>query len=464
MNRRNFVSRGFGAAGAGAVGAMLPGCGVLRPTPGPAVPRQGRGRVVIVGAGIAGLAAATALRDMGLRDVVVLEARDRIGGRIWTNRIGGGIPVDLGASWIHGVEGNPITAIAADNGIDTTPTDYDNASVHFHGGDEAHPTRNRVVRGFWTLARSARSTPLQAVYERYARSLAAEDRHYLAYVLNTVVEHEFGADISDLSFASVSGGGSFAGNDALFATGYVQIVDYLAQGLDIRLEHPVTDIDYAGPGVVLRTEAGTTFEAAAVVVTVPLGVLKSGSPVFQPALPRRKRRAIDQLGMGVLNKTCLLFDHVFWQEDVELVGYVGAETGQWAETLNLYPYTGQPILMMFNAGSYGARIEAMPDAEVVSQALAALTDMYGSVPQPKDALITRWRSDPWSYGSYSYVPVGSSFRRHVDLAGPADGKVFFAGEATHRDYPATVHGAFLSGVRAAREVAMHLDAPVERLA
>ena len=286
----------------------------------------------------------------------------------------------------------------------------------------------------------------------------------MAYVLNTVVEHEFGADIADVSFDSVSGGDTFAGNDALFAAGYGQIIDRLAQGLDIRLEHPVTTIDYSGQRVVLGTGPGMTFDAAVAIVTVPLGVLKSGSPVFQPALPSRKRRAIDQLGMGVLNKTCLLFDNVFWQEDVELIGYVGAETGQWSETLNLYPYTGQPILMMFNAGSYGARIEAMPDAEVVSQALASLADMYGSVPRPKDARITRWRSDPWSYGSYSYVPVGSSFRRHVDLARPVDGKVFFAGEATHRDYPATVHGAFLSGVRAAREVAMQVDAPVERLA
>lgn len=464
MNRRNFVSRGFGAAGAGAAGAMLPGCGILHPTTGPAVPRQDRGRVVIVGAGIAGLAAATALRDMGLRDVVVLEARDRIGGRVWTDRIGSGLPVDLGASWIHGVTGNPIAAIAAENGIDVTPIDYDNASVHFHGGNDALRTRSRLVRGFWASARSAPNTPLHAVYEQYAPSLAEEDKHYLAYVLNTVVEHEFGADISDLSFASVTGGSSFAGHDALFAAGYGQVIDSLAQGLDIRLEHPVKEIDYAGPGVVLRTGPGPTFEAAAAIITVPLGVLKSGSPAFQPALPRRKRRAIDQLGMGVLNKTCLLFDDVFWQKDVELISYVGAETGQWAETLNLYPYTRQPVLMMFNAGSYGARIEAMSDADVVAQALGALADMYGSVPRPQDALVTRWRSDPWAYGSYSYVPVGASFRRHSDLARPVDGKVFFAGEATHRDYPATVHGAFLSGVRAAREVAMQVDAPVERLA
>lgn len=423
----------------------------------------GAHRVAIIGAGIAGLAVATALRDTGHRDVVVLEARDRIGGRIWTSRIGDDVPVDLGASWVHGVEGNPITRIAAENGIDLSATDYGNASVHVHGGAEARPTRDGLVRGFWALARRRPNAPLRAVYERYAVSLSDKDRHFLAYVLNTAVEHEFGADIADLSFRSVNGGEEFAGHDAVFAAGYGQIVDCLAEGFDIRLEHPVTHIDYSGPGVVLHTGAGA-FQADAVVVTVPLGVLKAGSLVFRPDLPRRTRRAIDELGMGVLNKTCLLFDDVFWQKDVELIGYVGSKTGQWAETLSLHPYTGQPILMMFNAGSYGARIEAMSDAEIVEQALAALEGMYGQVPPPKDAQVTRWGSDPWSHGSYSYVPARSSFRRHSDLARPVDNKLFFAGEATHQDYPATVHGAFLSGVRAARQVVVSVEEVAGRFA
>ena len=364
---------------------MMPGCGVLRPNP--TVSGPGARRVVIVGAGIAGLAAATTLRDMGLRDVVVLEARDRIGGRIWTSRIGDDVPVDLGASWIHGVEGNPITRIAAENGINLSATDYGNASVHSHGGAEARPTRDGLVRGFWTLARRRPNAPLRAVFERYAASLADRDKQFLARVLNTAVEHEFGADIADLSFGSVNGGEEFAGHDAVFAAGYRQIVDVLAEGLDIRLEHAVAQINYAGPGVVVHTGVGTTFEAAAAIVTVPLGVLKAGSPLFQPDLPRRKRRAIDELGMGVLNKTCLLFDDVFWEKDVELIGYAGPKTGQWAETLNLHPYTGQPILMMFNAGSYGARVEGMSDAEIVDQALAALEVMYGQVAPLKDAQV-----------------------------------------------------------------------------
>ena len=196
-------------------------------------------------------------------------------------------------------------------------------------------------------------------------------------------------------------------------------------------------------------------------VTVPLGVLKKGAIVFTPALPPAKQRAIDDLGMGVLNKTCLLFDDIFWPPDVDLIGYVGARPGRWAETVSLYPYTRQPILMMFNAGAYAVRTEAMADAEIVSEALAALVDIYGSVPPPKDALVTRWRSDPWSYGSYSYVPVGSSFAQYAELAAPIDGRVFLAGEATHEEYPATVHGAFLSGVRAARRIAASVGATID---
>ena len=175
---------------------MMPGCGILRPAPGPTVSGPRAGRVAIVGAGIAGLAAARVLRDMGLRDVVVLEARDRIGGRIWTTRIGNGVPVDLGASWVHGVEGNPITRIAAENGIGLSATDYDNASVHFHAGTRPRATVDGLVRGFWAMARRRPNAPLGAVYERYAATLADSDRHFLAYVLNTVVEHELGADLA----------------------------------------------------------------------------------------------------------------------------------------------------------------------------------------------------------------------------------------------------------------------------
>ena len=417
-------------------------------------------RILIIGAGVAGLAAAAELRALGFDDVAILEARDRIGGRLWTDAIGDGIPVDLGASWIHGVDGNPITAIARENGIATHPTDYDNDVVHFHNAERPSPSATRALRRFWRLADRRPDANLQSVYEQLLGDapLAAADRRYLDYLLNTIVEHEHAADLRNLSLESIDGGDEYGGDDAVFPDGYGQVADVLADGLDIRFLEAVTEVDYGGTDIVLTTAAGATLQAARVVVTVPLGVLKRNLISFRPALPPEKRDAIAGLEMGVLNKTCLLFDDVFWDEDVELIGYVGAQRGRWAETLNLHPYTGHPILMMFNAGAHGARIERLSDRETVARALAALASMYGVIPPPRDALITRWGSDPWTRGSYSYVPAGSSFQRYAELGEPVGDTLFFAGEATHVDHPSTVHGAFLSGVRAARQIAA-LPAP-----
>ncbi len=457
LTRRTFLKGALAAAG------LAPGASSLAKRRG--VPSH-RGataadssrreeRVLIVGAGMAGLAAVDELHALGFADVAILEARDRIGGRLRTDAIGGNIPVDLGASWIHGVDGNPITDIARRNGIATHPTDYDNDVVHFHDAERPSPSAGRALRRFWRLAERQRETNLQSVYDELLEiePLTAPDRRYLDYLLNTFVEHEHAADLRNLSLESIQGGEAYGGHDAVFPGGYGQVADVLADGLDIRFREAVTEIDYAGTDIILTTAAGATFEATRVVVTVSLGVLKQDLISFQPALPLRKRGAIDGLEMGVLNKTCLLFDDVFWDRDVELIGYVGARRGQWAETLNLYPYTGHPILMMFNAGAYGARIERSSDQEIVAQAVAALASMYGAVPPPRDALITRWRSDPWTHGSYSYVPAGSSYQRYAELGAPVGDKLFFAGEATHVEFPSTVHGAFLSGIRAARQIA-----------
>jgi len=408
----------------------------------------------VIGAGIAGLAAASELRASGFENVVVLEARDRIGGRIWTANLGGTVPVDLGASWIHGVRGNPIADIARRSGIETRPTDWDNAVLHFH--DRAAQTSDTLdLDGFWTLAETRPRASLRSVLDEYleTHALSATQRRYLEHLLNTAVEHEYGADLADLSLETVDGGSEYGGSDVLFPGGYAQIVEALADGLEVRLRQAVTGIDHTGARIGVTTASGAGFEADRIVVTLPLGILKNGLVSFSPPLPPAKRQAIADLKMGVLNKTCLLFEDIFWEPAVEAIGYMGADTGRWAETLSLHPYTGQPILMMFNAGAYGTEIESLADREIVAEATAALADMYGPVPQPTDSLVTRWGSDPWTHGSYSYVPVGSSFERYAALGEPIGDRVFFAGEATDPDHPATVHGAFLSGVRAAREIA-----------
>ena len=329
--RRGFLRSVLAAAGLAPGAASLANPrGVASPHGvGPADSPGPDERVLIIGAGIAGLAAASELHARGFDDVVVLEARDRIGGRIWTDAIGGDIPVDLGASWIHGVDGNPITAIAREHNIATGATDYDNDVVHFGDTDRPSPSAGRALRRFWMLAERQPDTDLQSVYDELLGTapLPAPDVRYLEYLLNTTVEHEYAADLRSLSLESLEGGDPYGGHDAVLPGGYGQIANVLADGLDIRFGEAVTQIDHAGTDIVLTTTAGRTFEGTRVVVTVPLGVLKQDLISFLPPLPIWKRRAIEGLEMGVLNKTCLLFDDVFWDEGVELIGYVGPRGG-----------------------------------------------------------------------------------------------------------------------------------------
>ena len=194
-------------------------------------------------------------------------------------------------------------------------------------------------------------------------------------------------------------------------------------------------------------------EADYVIVTVPLGVLKKGVIEFSPALPQNKLDAIAALDMGILNKVYLHFDEVFWDNNVTNIAKISEQKGHWAYWINLAPATGKPILTAFNVASFGKEIEEMTDEQIIAKAMEALQTMYGNdIGQPTDHLITRWGKDEFSYGSYSYIPKGASASMRDDLAEPVDGKVLFAGEATHSEHPSTVHGAFLSGEREADRV------------
>ena len=486
-SRRGFVKGGLGVVGLAASAPLLAGCGdrnadtpavapepaeeglaapmpadqgaAAAPTPADdasAAPASADERIVIVGAGVAALAAVQELEVRGFENVVILEAQDRVGGRVWTSSIGDGIPVELGATWIHGIRSNPIHEIAESNGIETAPTDYDNTIVYDQSGRETPWVDEQLWRAYMRLAYERPDQSLQAVYDEFATANDLDDHHdrlLWQHVLNSMLEHEFGADISDLSIMSYDGGSDLRGEDVVFPGGYSQIIDVLAAGRDIRLGHPVAEIDHTGDEVAVTTGTGAVFEADRVIVTVPLGVLKAGDISFVPSLPPDKQAAIDALAMGVLNRTSLLFDDVFWAPDVEWIGYLSEQKGEWSETLNLYPYQQQPVLAMFNAGSFGAEVEQYSDDELTGRAVDALRAIFGDVvPDPVDSVSTRWVSDPWTKGSYSYVPAGASFENYRVMARPAGERVFFAGEATHSRFPSTVHGAFLSGQRVARQI------------
>ena len=191
------------------------------------------------------------------------------------------------------------------------------------------------------------------------------------------------------------------------------------------------------------------FYSKKALVTVPLGVLKSGYIEFSPSLPESKQNAISQLGMGLLQKHWLLFDKVFWDEDV--IWILSVNEQNW-ECMN-YTFTGKPMLLCFTMGEYAKSQETLPDSIITSDIMGILRDTYGqSISDPLDVHYTKWASDKFSYGAYSYTAVGNTPETYFEISAPIKNLIFFAGEHTHENYPATIHGAYLSGLRAAKSM------------
>lgn len=415
--------------------------------------------VLIIGAGAAGLAAGRLLYEWGY-NLLILEGRERIGGRIWTDR-SLGLALDLGASWIQGVEDNPVTELAANFGIKTIPTDYDALALYDSAGQKVDEAEAEQIDEITDALLSAiddqepeDDRPLgSAIQEALAKmDLSADETTQVNYILSSTIEHEFAADVNKLSLFYWDDSEAFDGEDVIFPNGYDQIINGLATDLPIQTGYRVQRVEYGDDGVTVFTDRGL-FEADYALVTVPLGVLKAGNITFSPPLPSRKSDAIQRLGMGVLNKCYLRFPAAFWDQGSDLLGFIPQAKGQWVEFLNIYKYTGSPILLGFNADSFGREIEIWTDEDIVASAMQTLRIMYGNeIPAPDSWLVTRWGSDPFALGSYSFYATGSTPEDIAALAAPVMNRLFFAGEATSEDYPSTVHGALLSGYRAAEEI------------
>ncbi len=262
-----------------------------------------------------------------------------------------------------------------------------------------------------------------------------------------------GADLDGLSAQRWDQDVELPGGDRVFPEGYDVVVRGLARGLDVRLGHVVDRVRRTAGGVVVRTDRGR-FEGHGAVVALPLGVLARGSVAFDPPLPDAHRAAIGRIGVGVLDKIVLRFPRAFWPEEAHHLGMAPANDVQGiAGFLPLSPYGLPPILVGWVAGRQARALEAEPDGVVVSAALASLERVFpGRVPEPEQEWITRWDRDPFAAGSYSHLPPGARGEDHDRLAMPVDARLVLAGEHTCRAHPATVHGAYESGVRAAGQL------------
>lgn len=418
-----------------------------------------RESIVVIGAGFAGLAAARDLADAG-QAVVVVEARDRIGGRVWTSRAWDDTPLDLGASWIHGSRGNPLAALASRLRVRTLVTSYDSEITYDTDGRQPGRARQAYLDDLEdtiedAILRARRRGGDMSVEQAVTDGvnpggLSEADRRALHYVLNSSLEHEFGGDISELSARYFDEEDDYDGDDLLMADGYDVLAGHLASGLEIRTGHEVTHVAWGTSGVTVTTSQGVV-RADRAVVTLPLGVLQRGGVVFDPPLPESKRQAINALGSGTLNKLYLRFPNAFWPRQYDWIGYVSAERGHFSEWLGGFDrYLGRPVLLAFNAGRFGEAIEGWSDEAIVRGAMDTLRTIYGrGIPEPTAHQLTRWKSDPYALGSYSFYKVGSTPASRRALAAPVGGRLFFAGEAVSLDSPSTVTGAFESGQDAA---------------
>ena len=408
--------------------------------------------IIIVGAGISGLAAAGNLIDNN-KDVLVLEARDRVGGRIWSH-LWNGVIIEEGANWIHTSDGNPITEFAERHGFTTYETPLNSMVAYLNGKEIGNDEYDYLVREFWSyiLANQEKGQDESLAHTLSGfinnKPLSFDEKRVIDYLANSEISNEYGTDLDNLSRDYFDIGKEYGEGELLLPNGLQQIIDILKDEVQVKLNHIVTKIEYQDVRVTVHTK-NKQFYAKKVLVTVPLGVLKSGDIEFLPPLPLSKQNAISELGMGLLQKHWLLFDEVFWDDDV--IWILSVNEQNW-ECMN-FVYTGKPILLCFTMGEYAKYQESLSDSVITSDIMNVLRNTYGqNIPDPIDVYFTKWASDKFSYGAYSFTAVGNRPETYYEISAPVDDLIYFAGEHTHENYPATIHGAYLSGLRAAQSM------------
>ncbi|XP_021890814.1 polyamine oxidase 1, partial [Carica papaya] len=383
-----------------------------------------RSSVIIIGAGISGVSAAKVLAENGIDDVVILEATDRIGGRIRKEDFCG-VSVELGAGWIAGVggkEANPVWELASQSGLRTCFSDYSNARYNIYDrSGKIFPSG--VAADSYKKAVDSAIQKLRSQEANYTDDLSKTNEPPLSP--KTPIELAIDFILHDFEMAEVEPISTyldFGEREFLVADerGYEFLLYRMAQDLlftsegkvldtRLKLNKIVREIQQSTNGVRVKTEDGCVYEANYVILSVSIGVLQSDLISFWPPLPRWKTEAVEKCDVMVYTKIFLKFPYMFWpcEPEKEFFIYAHERRGYytfWQHMENAFP--GSNILVVTLTNGESKRVEAQSDEETLREAMDVLRDMFGpDIPNATNILVPRWWNDRFQRGSYSNYPI-----------------------------------------------------------
>jgi monoamine oxidase len=433
--------------------------------------------VIVIGAGAAGLAAAKSLSDSG-RTVCVLEARARVGGRILTRHDPGlPVPIELGAEFIHGRSPTTSAWLRLSNIalIDASQERWRMQSGKLTTGDSLFEDMKRALD---RVRRPKKDLPFAEFLERSRGTLSPAIRQFA----RSLAEGFDAADANQVSTLEILGewSGSTSADAPTFRPmgGYGVLVETIANSLepmrvDLSLSTVVEEVEWRRGSVSVHAKKnGMPFNATAsqAVIALPLGLLKEtnkNAVKFAPAL-KKKENALSLLGVGPVIKVALHFRAPFWEEVDECryrnAAFFHSAAGVFPTLWTSLPARA-PLLVAWAGGPNAARLSNRSDDELVQAATDCVRSLFKQGRSVRYGLqsahVHNWQSDPFARGAYSYVIAGgSTARKH--LAKPMDDTLFFAGEASAADEPATVAGALESGERAAKQLLLATRGGIRR--
>jgi len=412
--------------------------------------------VIIVGAGAAGLSAAKELSRIGLTCTVV-EGSHRIGGRAYSEEIAPGVWFDLGCAWLVGGAANPFVAVADGLGI-TLGKDkserFEVESLRFQrNGEPLNDDRRAACLRYYDESHRA----IAAAAEQ-GRDVAISDvidmgSEFAAPLLGGIAS-SWGMDVDLISTADFASATGELGFPVLH--GYGNLVAARGADVAVSLNTRVERIDWSGPGVRVETSKGTVTGRTAL-STVSTGILASGDVLFTPGLPDWKTEAIHDLPMGTENKIGVHFDTDVFGPDGR--GFYSTWNDDGTTAKVDASVMGLNTAVVFVGGRHGIWLEKQGQQACHDFAVDRVADIFGNdIRKHVDrSIATAWSTEPWTRGSWAFALPGQAHQR-ADLERAVGERLFFAGEATVYGGQGTCHGAYQSGIRAAKEIARQFDA------